>query len=632
MKQLLTLALFTCHFLAFGQYSTWQSLGNQSLSSNEVDDITRMQFDNTGAPYVAFVENGKAVVKKFNGSSWINIGAPGPIIGSGNGSLNFNLAFILYNNEPYLAFADSIFGGKTSVMKYDGNNWVYVGGSGGITNQAVYSVSMAIDNSGKIYVAQSNLPTTGPADLIILEYNGTSWITYSSVDDTFGGAAMPTDISINPITNQPLVSYKYYGNSTTGFGVRAKYFDGTNWNLLGTNVSFAMPGMSPSIAFDNSGDPYITYRTSTISQAPQAVSKYNPGIGDWEAVGSNIPGNSPNYSIHPKIAFSGTPYLFKRNSTGNSEVLTFDGTNWVNVGISGFSPTDSCQIASGSIIIDNLGTPYVSFKSNSNSIAVMKYDFCNQTDSNISISSCDSLVSPSGLFTWYNSGTFNDTIPNVKSCDSVITVNLTINSDVTSSFSLSACKSYTSPSGNYIWTNSGIYNDTIASSNGCDSIITIDLTITTVDTAVSQNGNTLTANEFGFSVSHQWVDCNNNYANIVGATNQSFTPLANGSYAVIVDLAGCIDTSSCKTIADLSNTENLKDKIKLYPNPVSDILHLDFNDYNVISIELMNAAGTLISKSTGKIESIDVRDLPKGVYFIKINTEIGSNYKRFIKQ
>ncbi len=41
----------------------------------------------------------------------------------------------------------------------------------------------------------------------------------------------------------------------------------------------------------------------------------------------------------------------------------------------------------------------------------------------------------------------------------------------------SVCDRYVSPSGNYVWTATGIYNDTLSNINGCDSIIVTDLTI-----------------------------------------------------------------------------------------------------------------------------------------------------------
>ncbi|MFC2138379.1 T9SS type A sorting domain-containing protein, partial [Bacteroidota bacterium] len=72
--------------------------------------------------------------------------------------------------------------------------------------------------------------------------------------------------------------------------------------------------------------------------------------------------------------------------------------------------------------------------------------------------------------------TYKDTIPNTNGCDSIITINLTI-LHTSSTINPAVCNNYTSPSGNYIWTSNGTYKDTIPNTNGCDSIITINLTI-----------------------------------------------------------------------------------------------------------------------------------------------------------
>ncbi len=112
-------------------------------------------------------------------------------------------------------------------------------------------------------------------------------------------------------------------------------------------------------------------------------------------------------------------------------------------------------------------------------------------------------TAPSGA-TYSMSGTYQDILTGagVSGCDSVITINLTVASPSTSSISPSACETYTSPTGN-IFTTSGTYTDTLTSYLGCDSLLTINLTIVAPSTAsispsacvtyTSPSGNVLTA-------------------------------------------------------------------------------------------------------------------------------------------
>lgn len=89
--------------------------------------------------------------------------------------------------------------------------------------------------------------------------------------------------------------------------------------------------------------------------------------------------------------------------------------------------------------------------------------------------SCGNYISPAGN-TYTTSGMYMDTILNNANCDSVITINLTVNNPTSSAISASACDMYTSPSGAMYMT-SGTYNDTIPNMAGCDSVITITLNI-----------------------------------------------------------------------------------------------------------------------------------------------------------
>jgi len=106
---------------------------------------------------------------------------------------------------------------------------------------------------------------------------------------------------------------------------------------------------------------------------------------------------------------------------------------------------------------------------------VVEHD-CQHSSATISESVCDSYTTPSGNDTYQVSGTYTDVIPNLSGCDSVITINLTVQSNDTT-FSVVACNSYTVPSGNETYTTSGVYNDTVQNAAMCDSVLTINLTI-----------------------------------------------------------------------------------------------------------------------------------------------------------
>jgi hypothetical protein len=89
------------------------------------------------------------------------------------------------------------------------------------------------------------------------------------------------------------------------------------------------------------------------------------------------------------------------------------------------------------------------------------------------IKACDRYLWNGNVYT--TSGVYLDTIPNGAGCDSLMTLNLTINSTTTSSQFHTACDTYTWQGKTY--TTTGIYKDTITNAKGCDSILSLNLTI-----------------------------------------------------------------------------------------------------------------------------------------------------------
>ena len=109
--------------LKYDGISNWQVIGSADFT-DQWSTCPNIKFDNQGTLYVAYSGNGAAVVSKFDGSSWVNIG--NPYFTSG-GADYLSLA-LDKNSTPYVTYQnyDGITEGP-SVMKFDGSSWNYVG-------------------------------------------------------------------------------------------------------------------------------------------------------------------------------------------------------------------------------------------------------------------------------------------------------------------------------------------------------------------------------------------------------------------------------------------------------------------------------------------------------------------------
>lgn len=202
-----------------------------------------------------------------------------------------------------------------------------------------------------------------------------------------------------------------------------------------------------------------------------------------------------------------------------------------------------------------------------------------------------------------------------------------------STFSVDACDSYTSPSGKYIWTISGSYKDTIPDSEGYDSTLTINLTIDTVDVSISQNSGTLMA--VASPATYQWLNCNSNYSPVADAIDQSFTAIANGNFAVEITQNSCIDTSICMSVTISGILENnFKNNILLYPNPTKGLIFIDLgSDLKNINLTITDINGKFINRyfyNSRQIIEVKINK-PAGVYFLTITSENKKATYRIIK-
>ena len=199
---------------------------------------------------------------------------------------------------------------------------------------------------------------------------------------------------------------------------------------------------------------------------------------------------------------------------------------------------------------------------------------------------------------------------------------------------------YLCPGASYVYhgitlTQAGVYADTLVNSQGCDSIVQLNLVQLLVDTGVTQNGFSLTANHV--SPTYKWLDCNNGYAVIPGATAQTFTPTVPGSYAVVVSQSGCTDTSNCHVMATVGlNSIHPLEGVSVYPTITSSEVNISLNQtYEKVMVQVIDLTGrTVISTNADGLTNtvLDVKALMSGSYVVRIIANGQTGSYRFMKK
>ncbi|MDY0324484.1 MAG: T9SS type A sorting domain-containing protein, partial [Candidatus Carbobacillus sp.] len=136
------------------------------------------------------------------------------------------------------------------------------------------------------------------------------------------------------------------------------------------------------------------------------------------------------------------------------------------------------------------------------------------------------------------------------------------------------------------------------------------------DTTVTVQNNILTATENAQGTTYQWIDCETNMP--TGETSQTFTPVQNGDYAVILtSVESCVDTSACYTITTvgIENNLSLNDQITVYPNPTNGKLYVE-TDLDIKELTIFDLQGKKLLTSNTK--EIDILGLPTSVYILEI--------------
>jgi hypothetical protein len=244
---------------------------------------------------------------------------------------------------------------------------------------------------------------------------------------------------------------------------------------------------------------------------------------------------------------------------------------------------------------------------------------CGPAIPNMSYLWCDGSVTP--CITANTAGIYCLTVLDSNGCSSdtsyvVITELLGSSSNQV----VSACDSYTM--NGQTFNQSGIYNQIIPNSVGCDSTITLDLTINlgpATPNVYVENQTTLSTDNIP-GLSYQWFFCSD-LIDVLGATDAIFTPTMNAFYAVIVSNSCGSDTSDCIDVNSIGLNEFNELSIELYPNPNNGHFSISVPSSLIgNNIEIRDINGKLLRSFfvNEEWQEINLSDLARGNYWLNI--------------
>jgi hypothetical protein len=160
---------------------------------------------------------------------------------------------------------------------------------------------------------------------------------------------------------------------------------------------------------------------------------------------------------------------------------------------------------------------------------------------------------------------------------------------------------------------------------------TVNVTVTTLSNATTQNANVVTATENASGVTYQWYQCGTPNVLLTGETNQSYTSTANGDYYVQITKGTCVVSSVCETLLGNSNFE-INSGLSIYPNPSKGIFNISIQEDANVTVNDILGKVIYTNKVKAGNNTIDISNYQSGMYLLNITNENGSATKKLMKE
>jgi hypothetical protein len=547
-------------------------------------------------------------------------------------------------------FGSGSFSGSVRIYNWNGSAWEQKGGD--IDGEATfdlsgYSLSMPNANTIAIGATGNDGSVSDAGHVRIYAWNGTSWVQKGSDIDGEGVLDQSGCAVSMPDTNTIAIgaSSNSSGNGIYAGHVRIYKWNGSSWVQKGSDIDGEIAedasGYSVSMPDSNTvaiGAPYSDADGSLTDAGHVRVYTWN-GFS-WMQKGADIDGeiigDQSGWSVSmpdTNTVAIGAPYSDGNGSepdAGQVRVYLWNGSSWVQKG-SDIDGQVNADYFGTSVSMPDANTLAIGAPDNNGHGRVQIYTWNPVTNGwvqkgiNIDAEAADDRAGWSVCMPDTNTVAIgapqNDGNGNEAGQARVYS----FCSATTATDIVSACDSYMWIDGNTYTSSNNFATYILTNGAGCDSVVTLNLTINTVDVSVTNNTPTLTANQSG--ANYQWIDCNNGNTAINGETSASFTATVNGSYAAVVSINGCTDTTACVTVNNVGIVEgDFGADVVIYPNPTSgDVkIHVPVT-MEIASLIIRNVLGQTIYSAAVNEENTKTVTITgeTGIYFIELTNKNG---------
>jgi uncharacterized protein YjdB len=335
----------------------WQNVGVGNVTGKYTNN-SALAVDYLNRVYIAFADEDhdfKTCVRRFNGTSWEDVGPQGFSFGA-MGGFSPRLAFDT-DSLPVVVITDGAFGYRASVMKYNGSIWDTLG----VIGEPLSSLpSLSIGDSG-IYVASSNP--------FFMRYFGGVWTNMLPEMNDHTNVRLPyAKVKGNQL-------YVAYQNMSLGGRLSVQKKQAGVWSYVGAAaVSDSIVDWIIELQLGIDGTPFVAYNDVSIpdhvSSGP-TLKKYDGNVWRLQGQKKFCMGTTEGYSIVidsqnipslacvesmlidpiiPSYTFRAAVYRFNADSLspviGLSSVCVGDTIYMTNAAVGGLWTTSDSSVAS----------------------------------------------------------------------------------------------------------------------------------------------------------------------------------------------------------------------------------------------------------------------------------------------